>query len=130
MGIERLPGPPILHTGTNCGELIRGLVEMAMWVKFALPEPASTLGDSFCVLVDIMKASAVGAQELPAERRFMLPCTLTHIPDMKTWASACAETQLPTAVRAFSEEMEVAIISTMLKEINSKLGFDLELEPN
>ena len=103
---------------------------MAMWVKFALPEPASTLGDSFCVLVDIMKASAVGAHELPAERRFMLPCTLTHIPDMKTWASACAETQLPTAVRAFSEEMEVAIISTMLKEINSKLGFDLELEPN
>ena len=57
---------------------------MAMWVKFALPEPASTLGDSFCVLVDILKASAVGAQELPAERRFMLPCTLTHIPDMKT----------------------------------------------
>ena len=94
---------------------------MAMWVKFALPEPASTLGDSFCVLVDIMKASAVGAQELPAERRFMLPCTLTHIPDMKTWASACAETPLPTAVRAFS---------AMLKEINSKLGFDLELEPN
>ena len=103
---------------------------MAMWVKFALPEPANTLGDSFCTRVDILKASTVGSMELPAERRFMLPCTLTHLPDMKTWASVCAEMPLPTAVKAFSEEMEVAVISTMLKEINSKLGFDLELEPD
>ena len=125
-----IPGPPILHSGTNCGELIRGLVKMAVWVKFALPEPANTLGDSFCTLVDILKASTVGSMELPAERRFMLPCTLTHLPDMKTWASVCAEMPLPTAVKAFSEEMEVTIISTMLKDINSKLGFDLELEPN
>ena len=128
--VEWIPGPPILLSGTSSPELIRSLVEISTWIRVALPEPSSTLADTFGVLTDMVKANGVGPPEQQAERRFMLPCTLTHLPDMKTWASADMDQPLPREVKSFSEEVEAAIITTLIAELNCKLGFDLEQQPS
>ena len=127
---EWIPGPPLLLSGTSSTELIRSLLEISLWIRFALPEPACTLADSFGVLMDMIKANAVGPLKRAKERRFMMPCSLSHLPDLKTWASANLDQPLPTEVRAFNEEVEAAIITSVLAELNSKLGFDLDPQPN
>ena len=60
----------------------------------------------------------------------MLPSSLSHLPDLKTWASVDLDQPLPSEVRAFNRELEATIITTIIAELNSKLGFDLDPQPN
>ena len=127
--VEWMPGPPILGAGTGDAELLRSIYEIGSWVRFSLPEPASTLSEAFKALTTTISNNA-GGKKLPEERRFMLPCNLMHQPIMKTWASINNCLAIPTQVRAFSEEMEAPVIISMVEELNLKMGLDLEPRPN
>ena len=106
------------------------IVQVANWIRFSFKEPASTLSDTFRLLADFVRERGTVKMLPPGERHLKLPQQLSLYPNMKIWRSKDDILTIPLGCGPVTEEIEGAILHTMLLELHTKLIFELSISPS
>ena len=121
-----VPCPPMMVDGSSDPALIRGIFEIAAWLRNVMGADSCFLPNSYRVMEDLLHKRGTGTTTA-TNVRMMLPAGLASI-NRTRWDSG--STNLPAGVLPLSSEDEAALITTLIGELNANLKMDLDPSPD
>ena len=122
--LEIVPGPPLLLSGTDSSQLIRGLHDLTAWIGTL---KAGALYNSFGLVDSIVKERGVGRQTREMDIFMKLPASLSNNVKQVT-VKAAGSGDLPATMSPLLEADEVRVLHQLSRDIEEKLKISLNLE--
>ena len=117
----------LLLAGSNCSMLLRSIIEINAWFSVVMADSVSFCADTMKAAVEVLYKLKTG--DSPANCcRLMLPTGFGSGNAKKKWESGSAN--LPAGVLPLSKSDESCLILLLVKELNDRLGLQLDPTPN
>ena len=121
------PCPMLLLAGSNCSMLLRSIIEINAWFSVVMADSVSFCADTMKAAVEVLYKLKTGDSAANC-CRLMLPTGFGSGNAKKKWESGSAN--LPAGVLSLSKSDESCLILLLVKELNDRLGLQLDPTPN
>ena len=117
----------LLLDRSNCSMLLRSIIEINAWFNVVMADSVSFCADTMKAAVEVLYKLNTGDSAANC-CRLMLPTGFGSSNAKKKWESGSAN--LPAGVLSLSKSDESCLILLLVKELNDRLGLQLDPTPN